>query len=116
LGFPSLQARVQWFGITVASTAIGWCIIFALGTLLGRLQPLPAISDQLVPATFYGFLTGASIGAIIGLVIGVIQGRIQRLSARQWILGNLLSWSIGIAIPLAVFFALLSQIDFFFMM
>jgi len=116
LTFPSTQARVQWFGITVVSTALGWCIVFALMNLLDRLQLLPVITGQLLPAILDGLLTGAVIGAIIGIIAGVIQGRVQPLSSRQWIVGNLISWSIGIAVPLAVFFAGLSQIDFFFMM
>ena len=116
LAFPSTQARLQWFGITVASTALGWCIVFALMNLLDRLQLLPAITGELLPAILDGLLTGALMGVIIGIMAGVIQGRVQPLSSRQWIVGNLISWSIGIAIPLAVFFAGLSQIDFFFMM
>jgi hypothetical protein len=54
------------------------------------------------------------MGTIIGLVVGILQQRIQRISWEDWIVSNIISWSIGIAIPLAVFFALLSQIDFFF--
>jgi hypothetical protein len=116
LAFPSTQARVQWFGITVVSTALGWCIVFALMNFLDRRQLLPVITSELLPATLDGLITGAMIGAIIGITAGIIQGRVQPLSSRQWIVGNLISWSIGIAVPLAVFFALLSQIDFFFMM
>lgn len=116
LPFPSQFERVKWFGITVISTALGWVIVLAIMALLDRLQVLPAITGKLLPAFLDGLVTGSLMGAIIGLITGVIQGLIQPRLAHQWIVGNLISWSLGIAIPLAIFFALLSQIDFFFMM
>jgi len=116
LAFPSRYARVQWFGITVASTALGWCIVFALMALLDRLQLLPTITNELIPSILDGLLTGGLIGIIIGLTVGVIQRRFQRIASRQWIVDSLISWSIGIAIPITLFFAFISQISFLFMM
>ena len=112
LRMPHLSswAKARWIGITILSTTIGWFIVFAFGAFLGQwLQAFPTMSDRLVPAIFYGFLIGASMGATIGFVTGFIQIRFQPLSARQWIVGNLFSWSIGIGVPLTVFFAFLSQ-------
>ena len=116
LAFPSRYARVQWFGITVTSTALGWCIVFALMALLDRLQLLPTITNELIPSIIDGLLTGGLIGIIIGLTVGVIQRRFQHIASRQWIVDSLISWSIGIAIPITLFFAFLSQISFLFMM
>ena len=111
----SFQAKVRWFGITVASIAIGWCIVFIRGYLLISQSQASLInmSDQVLPAFLDGFLNGALMGAMIGLVTGLIQGYVQPISARQWLMGNLISWSIGIAVPLAVTFAGLSQIRLF---
>jgi hypothetical protein len=111
MAHPSIGARVQWLGATVVSTSIGWCIVFVIWTLI--VPSRITIGTQLGPAVFYGFLAGAFIGAIFGLVTGIIQGRIQPLSAREWLVGNLISWSIGIGVPLAVFFGGISQIRLF---
>jgi hypothetical protein len=54
------------------------------------------------------------MGAIVGSVSGLIQVHIQHLPARQWINRNVISWSLGIAIPLVMFFVLLSLMNFFF--
>jgi hypothetical protein len=109
----SRSLRVQWFGITVAGTAIGWGAVLLLGPLLGRLQPSSTLSDQFVLAALDGFVTGAPMGVIVGLVTGIIQGRIQPLSARELLVGNLISWSIGIGMPFALLFAAFSQIRLF---
>jgi hypothetical protein len=114
LALPSLGARVWWSFTTIGNTSLGWCVVFALLALLGRLRLLPTITNDLLLAIFYGLLIGTLMGTIIGLVVGILQQRIQRISWEDWIVSNIISWSIGIAIPLAVFFALLSQIDFFF--
>src|SRR5919109_1486649 len=50
----SLQERAQWFGITVAGTAIGWGIVFALSPLLGELQPSSPSSKQLIIVVLHG--------------------------------------------------------------
>ena len=98
----------------MATTSCGWCTMFAIQVLLGLLpQPSTNMSNQLISAIFEGFVNGALIGANIGKVTGIIQGRFQRSSARQWLVGNLISWSIGIGVPLAVLFAAISQIRFF---
>ena len=60
LTFRSL--RVQWFGITVAGTAIGWGVVLILVPLLGRLQLSSTISDQLLLAALDGFIAGAPMG------------------------------------------------------
>lgn len=114
MAYSSMRERIKWCGITVVGIVIGWCVVFALMNFLAQLQSLPTIGDQLVPAAFHGLLMGTLIGAIIGLVTGVIQGSVQGLLARQWITGNLISWSIGIAVSLAVLFAAISQISFSF--
>jgi NhaP-type Na+/H+ or K+/H+ antiporter len=86
-----------------------------LAALLTQLHSLPAIiSGQFLQAAFYSFLLGALIGAIVGSVSGLIQVRIQHLPARQWINRNVISWSLGIAIPLVTFFVLLSLMNFLF--
>ncbi len=110
----SSWAKVRWFGITMVSTVIGWCIVFVFESLLAGIHAsLINLSDKLVLAIFYGFLNGASMGAIVGLVTGIVQGRIQSLSAHDWIVGNIISWSIGVGTPLAVFFAVVSKIRLF---
>src|SRR5215208_6982381 len=111
----SSWAKARWIGITILGVTIGWGIVFAFGAWLGQwLQAFPTITDRLVPAIFYGFLIGASMGAIIGFVTGFIQAYFQPSSTRQWIVGNLSSWSIGIAVPLTVVFAFISQLRFSF--
>jgi hypothetical protein len=114
LAYPLRLIRPQWFVITVAAIVIGWSVVFALGPLLTWLRQASPISDQLVLATIDGFLTGGSLGAIVGSLTGIAQGWIQRSSTRQWIIGNLLSWSIGVGISYAVTFGAASQISFFF--
>lgn len=109
----SLWARVRWFGFTLAGTAIGWGAVFALEPLLRRLQHSGPISDQWLLAALEGFVATAPMGTIVGLVTGLIQGRIQPLSAGEWLVGNLISWSIGTGLPPAVFFAGMSQIRLF---
>lgn len=114
---PHLESleKARWIAITILSVTIGWGIVFALGAWLGQwLEAFPTITNQLVLAIFYAFLIGASMGVIIGIVTGFIQARFQPSSARQWIVGNLISWSIGIAVPLTVFFTFLSQATLFF--
>lgn len=112
--YPSSLARWRWFWITVMATIVGWCTMFAIQVLLGLLpQTSTNMSNQLISAIFEGFVNGALIGANIGQVTGIIQGRFQRSSARQWLVGNLISWSIGIGVPLAVLFAAISQIRLF---
>ncbi|MFT3891841.1 MAG: hypothetical protein QM730_09435 [Anaerolineales bacterium] len=108
---PSFWAKARWLGVSVLSTTLGWSIVFVLEFLLIKwLQSSPIdISDQLAVAAFYGFVDGALIGAVIGLVTSTIQVLSYHLPARQWIMGNLISWSIGIGIPLAVFYAGISQ-------
>jgi hypothetical protein len=112
LAYPSKLIRPQWFAITVVAIVIGWGTVFTLEPLLAQFRSSP-VNAQLVLATVDGFLTGASRGAIVGLLSGIAQGWIQRLSARQWIIGNLLSWSIGVGISYAVIFAVATQAFFF---
>lgn len=112
LALPSRGARVRWFGITVASTAIGWCIIFIMWGLIVVPQPV-VISDQLESAVFYGVFTGVLMGVILGLVTGIVQARFQHLSTGQWLFSNVISWAIGMAVSLAIFFGSLSQITLF---
>jgi len=109
----SLWARVRWFGFTLAGTAIGWGATFALEPVLRRLQHSGSLPDQWLLAALEGFVAAAPMGTIVGLVIGLIQGRIQPLSAGEWLVGNLITWSLGIGIPVAVFFAGMSQIRLF---
>jgi hypothetical protein len=111
----SFWTAVRWFSLTVVSVVVGWCIVFAFGVLLGRQSPTSSIDigGQLALAIVHGFLNGVEIGAVIGLVTGIIQGRVQPSSARQWLVGNLISWSLGIGVPLAVFFGIISQISLF---
>lgn len=109
----SLSARVQWLGITVSGTAIGWGVVLALSPLLGRMQPSSTINDQLVLAAVDGFMTGAPMGVIVGLVTGFFQACMQPLSARALLVGNLISWSMGIGIPFVLLFAAVSQIRLF---
>ena len=110
---PSLLARVRWFGFTLAGTAIGWGAVFALEPLLRRLIFSSTLPDQWLLAALDGFVAASPMGAIVGLVTGLIQGRNQPLSARKWLVGNLISWGLGIGIPVAVFFAGMSQIRLF---
>jgi hypothetical protein len=114
LAFPSMLSRLQWLVITVAATAIGWGVASALQPLFIQVQLFSTISDQLVLAAIQGFLAGAPTGAIVGLLVGIAQGWLQRLWPRQWIIGNLLSWSIGVGVSYSVIFAAVSQISFFF--
>src|SRR6266498_4370532 len=107
---PSLWTRIRWFSFTVAGTAIGWGAVFALQPLLKQLIFSSTLPDQWLLAALDGFVAAAPMGTIVGLVTGLIQGRIQPLSAREWLVGNLISWSIGTGVPLAVFFAGMSQI------
>jgi hypothetical protein len=109
----SLTARVQWFCLTLVGTAIGWGTVLALSPLLGQMTGSSTISNQLILGAFDGFITGSPMGIIVGLVTGIIQGRIQLLSARQLLVGNLMSWSIGIGLPFALLFAAFSQVGLF---
>ncbi len=112
--FPSVQARVKWFGITTVSITIGWCIVFVLWNFLNRLQFSSTFSsDQLGLAVIDAFVTGAVRGAIVGLVTGLIQGSIQHLSMRSLFVGNLISWSIGVGISFAAFVVFILQIKLF---
>jgi hypothetical protein len=111
----SVWAKVQWIGLTVVSTTIGWCIAFAFGVLIAKWFPnFPIFSDKIVIAVSIGLLIGTLIGVTIGLVTGIVQSRIQHLLAHEWLVGNLISWSIGISVPLILFLAILSQATFFF--
>jgi hypothetical protein len=111
----SFWDKARWVGITLGGTIIGWGIVFAFGNLLGKWFPnLPILSDQFVIAVFRGLLIGVSIGSIIGLVTGLIQAGVQRISAHQWIVGNVISWSIGVTVPIVVFWAILSTATLFF--
>jgi hypothetical protein len=116
LEHASVSVQVKWFGIAVVSTAIGWCAVFALmAALLAKIHSLPEIiSGQFLSAAFDGLITGALIGAIVGSVSGLIQAYIQHLPTRQWISSNVISWSVGVAIPLVAFYVLLSLMNFFF--
>jgi hypothetical protein len=113
MAYPLRLIQLQWFVTTVVAVAIGWGAVSALSPLLTQLRQSSPISDQLVLATIDGFLTGGSLGAIVGLVTGIAQGWIQRLSMRQWIIGNLISWSVGVGVSFAMIFAAASQISFF---
>ncbi len=110
LKYNSLRTRVQWFSITIVSLAIGWVLEFALGPLIGRLIFSTTISNDLIIAAFDGFITGIPIGAPVGLVAGLTHALFQRSAARQWIVGNLISWSVGIGVAFALIFAAFSQL------
>jgi|RhiMetdeSRZDD1v2_1073273.scaffolds.fasta_scaffold251966_4 hypothetical protein len=111
----SLWAKVQWIGLTLVSTTIGWCLVFAFGVLIAKWVPnFPILSNNTVIAVSRGVLFGTLIGMTIGLVTGIVQGRIQHLSSREWLWGNLVSWTIGIGVPFTLFLAILSQATFFF--
>jgi predicted membrane-bound spermidine synthase len=111
----SFWAKVQWVGLTHVSTTIGWCIVFAVAVLIAKWFPnYPIFSNKIVTAVSNGLVLGTLIGMTIGLVMVIVQGRIQHLSVREWLVGNLISWSIGISVPLTMFLVILSQATFFF--
>ena len=116
LSSPSRQARVRWFGLSVISIIIGWCVTFVFWNALNRLALFPSVlsSDQLGLAALVMFIYGAYKGAIVGAVSGAIQSYVQHLPMRAWLIGNILSWGIGGGISLATFSILLLSISFTF--
>lgn len=106
----SLLARIRWFGITVVSISIGWCIVFAIMAWLTKLQFFtPIILQGPFQAALIGFITGALPGAIVGYVSGLIQAYLQHLPARQWISSNVIIWGFSLGIPYAMILVIASM-------
>ncbi len=84
--------------------------MFGLFVILGQLHLLPRITQDFAPAIFKCLFLGSALGALVGLVVGAAQWYFgqMNLTPLSWIAASVVSWGIGVAVPLAVFFAGLS--------
>lgn len=112
------RAPNVWFAITLGSASLGVGIaLIILKYVLSThaLENFFTISNNIPASILKGIIFGTVVGSFIGSVIAVTQWFFARkiFNLPHWLFATATSWSIGLAIPLALLLGLVASMSGF---